>query len=99
MNKMRPVHPAFSQEMQDFQARLEKFPDIVGPGERWEKGIPHRQDTVALFEEIQSFDFLYMDDYFSWREGGDGDNGETFMYELDVIFELRELENKIRIFG
>jgi hypothetical protein len=30
-------------------------------------------------------------DYFGWKCGGDGDNGETLMYELDILFEEREV--------
>jgi hypothetical protein len=36
-------------------------------------------------------------DYFCWKTGGDGDNGETLMYQMDAFFELFDLENPINI--
>ena len=26
--------------------------------------------------------------YFDWRVGGDGDNGESVMYQMDAFFEM-----------
>ena len=54
---------------------------------RWEKGIEHHPKSIALFERIRKIDFELCSDYFRWKQGGDGDNGETFMYQLDIIFE------------
>jgi len=30
------------------------------------------------------------DDHFCWKSGGDGDNGEQLMYQLDVLFERQD---------
>tara|TARA_R100001480_G_C4732518_1_gene181151 strand:- start:1151 stop:1378 length:228 start_codon:yes stop_codon:yes gene_type:complete len=57
---------------------------------RWEQGTPHHPESEKLMEELMEVDFKYCDDYFCWKKGGDGDNGETFMYELDIIFERRD---------
>ena len=35
-------------------------------------------------------DWFYGDDYFCWKKGGDGDNGETLMFELDIYFEEQD---------
>lgn len=59
-------------------------------GKRWEMGIPHHPRSVALFRALADFDFRHCGDYFKWKSGGDGDNGETLMYQLDVIFETEE---------
>jgi hypothetical protein len=59
--------------------------------ERWEQGIEHDPRSVAIFEGIRKIDFEECQDYFCWKAGGDGDNGEELMYQLDVYFErLRE---------
>lgn len=55
--------------------------------ERWEKGVEHDPRSVAIFEGISKIDFEECGDYFCWKSGGDGDNGETLMYLLDVYFE------------
>lgn len=54
---------------------------------RWEKGIPHHPKSIELFDAISKIDFKYCSDSFCWNSGGDGDNGETLMYELDIYFE------------
>lgn len=60
---------------------------------RWEEGIDHHPKSEALMERLMEIDFKYCDDYFCWKKGGDGDNGETLMYELDIIFEEDDLES------
>ena len=57
---------------------------------RWEKGIPHHPKSQALFARLARLDFERCDDYFCWKSGGDGDNGEQLMYELDILFEEDE---------
>jgi hypothetical protein len=61
--------------------------DIKHAGERWEEGIDHHPLSEELVRKIADYDFEYNDDYFCWKVGGDGDNGETLMYVLDMIFE------------
>lgn len=54
---------------------------------RWEQGIPHHPKSKELFKAISNIDFKFCDDYFCWKSGGDGDNGEILMYELYIYFE------------
>jgi hypothetical protein len=54
---------------------------------RWEEGIPHHEKTIRLFRRLSAIDFNYCGDSFGWKCGGDGDNGETLIYQLDIIFE------------
>lgn len=61
---------------------------------RWEKGIPHHPKSEALFQKIMDYDFKHNNDYFCWKKGGDGDNGETLMYVLDLIFEEEDGNQK-----
>jgi len=57
------------------------------PGARWEHGVLHDPRSLALFESVAGIDCDLCDDHFCWKWGGDGDNGETFMYELDEHFQ------------
>lgn len=63
---------------------------IYSVGERWEKGIDHHPKSIELFKKIAKIDWEQCGDYFCWKSGGDGDNGETLMYELDIIFDEEE---------
>lgn len=62
----------------------------TNPTKRWERGIPHHPESLALYTRIAAADWKLCGDYFHFKSGGDGDNGETFMYLLDVIFEARD---------
>jgi len=55
-------------------------------GQRWEQGIPHDPRTVELFKHIAKIDFEECKDYFCFKSGGDGDNGEHLMYLIDDFF-------------
>jgi len=61
---------------------------------RWEDGTPHHPDSIKLFKALSAVDHHYVNDYFDWKSGGDGDNGETLMYELDIVFETRDENTK-----
>jgi len=59
-------------------------------GKRWENGIAHNHQSELLMDKIKKIDFIWNDDHFCWKTGGDGDNGEALMYVLDIIFDERE---------
>jgi hypothetical protein len=59
----------------------------VTVNDRWEKGIPHDPRSITIYKSIEKIDFEENDDSFGFKAGGDGDNGETLMYLLDVHFE------------
>ena len=59
-------------------------------GKRWEQGIEHHPMAVRIFDMLEKSDWAFADDYFCWKRGGDGDNGETLMYALSVWIELVE---------
>ena len=44
---------------------------------------------------IMEHDFNDYDDHFCWKKGGDGDNGETLMYQLDAFFELLDKNKEV----
>ena len=56
--------------------------------DRWEKGIPHHPKSEQLMAFLKEHDFKDNEDYFDWKVGGDGDNGETLMYQMDAFFEM-----------
>jgi len=55
--------------------------------DRWSEGTPHDPRSERLFRFIQEHDYKDMGDTFCWKCGGDGDNGETLMFQLDAYFE------------
>jgi hypothetical protein len=62
---------------------------ISNPNARWEKGLPHHPKAKDLAREIAKIDFDN-GDYFCFKFGGDGDNGEHLTYLLDCYFECKE---------
>lgn len=64
--------------------------------DRWSEGIPHHPKSKRLMEFLYKHDFKDFNCYFDWSMGGDGDNGETLMYQMDAFFELMDKleENK-----
>ena len=62
---------------------------------RWEEGIPHHPKSKALVKRIQALDWELLNGYFDFSTGGDGDNGETLMFLLDVMFEEDDNENRL----
>lgn len=60
---------------------------------RWEQGLDHHPRSIKLFESIKNLDWKYGGDFFCWKAGGDGDNGEHMMYLLDIHFETEDLLN------
>ena len=57
---------------------------------RWEEGMPHHPESERLYKILSDMDFHFGGDYFCFKSGGDGDNGEHLMYLLDIHFEQLE---------
>lgn len=73
----------------------EKFPYSlkgieVDTETRWENGGAHDPRAIKLARAIAELDHCFGDDYFCWKFGGDGDNGEHLMYLLDIYFEAKD---------
>ena len=62
---------------------------------RWEQGVEHHPQSISMYNTIAALDFKYAGDSFSFSSGGDGDNGETLMYLLDIHYETIGLSNVI----
>ena len=58
--------------------------------DRWSKGHKHHPMSKRLMAFLEAHDFNDYADYFGWKSGGDGDNGETLMFEMDAFFELAD---------
>lgn len=54
---------------------------------RWENGIEHHPRSEEIYEALAYLDYNLGSDYFCFKSGGDGDNGEHLMYLLDIFFE------------
>lgn len=61
---------------------------------RWYNGIDHDPRSKEIYEAISKVDFEF-GDYFCFKHGGDGDNGEHFMYLLDIHFERLDKAQKV----
>lgn len=56
------------------------------PEQRWEEGIEHDPRSELLYKRLAELDYEH-GDLFCFKSGGDGDNGESLMYLLDIYFE------------
>jgi hypothetical protein len=63
------------------------FDDDIANLDRWGLGVPHHKKSMEIMSALMEIDLNYFGDHFCWKSGGDGDNGETLMYELDIYFE------------
>ena len=73
--------------MRNSKVEVKKTIDI---NTRWEQGIPHDPRSEEIVYFLSEYDFQFCGDYFCWKTGGDGDNGETLMYELDEYFAAKD---------
>lgn len=62
--------------------------------DRWSDAKAHHPESLKLMSFLKDHDVNDYNDYFEWKSGGDGDNGETFMFQLDAYFEALDLKNK-----
>lgn len=60
--------------------------------DRWGEGLPHHPMSERLMKFLKVHDREDYGRVFGWRTGGDGDNGETLMYQMDAFFEKLEQE-------
>lgn len=62
--------------------------------DRWGDGVDHHPMSYRLMEFLAEHDYEDYEDYFCWKMGGDGDNGEALMFQMDAFFELLDILNK-----
>lgn len=68
-------------------AELERLGVETDITKRWTEGTPHHPMSQEVALTLGTLDLHLCSDYFCWKFGGDGDNGETLMYLLDLYFE------------
>ena len=56
--------------------------------DRWGTGRDHHPESMRLMAFIEEHDFNDYSDCFYWKTGGDWDNGETLMFQMDAFFEM-----------
>ncbi len=91
-DELRKDCEAFGVRIVEMPSPTPTVPIETNITKRWEQGMPHHRKSVDLFKKLAVIDFNHGGDYFRWKSGGDGDNGEHLMYELDIIFEAKEAE-------
>lgn len=64
--------------------------------DRWSRGLGHHPMSERLMKFIQEHDEKDYGLYFDWKTGGDGDNGETLMFQMDAFFEMLDLDGHIK---
>lgn len=72
---------------------MKEFIEIINlekKKDRWISGISHHPRSMDLMEFLIRIDFEIYGDHFCWKVGGDGDNGETLMYQMDAYFEHKD---------
>jgi hypothetical protein len=62
--------------------------------DRWQKGVDHNPKSVSLYKRIAELDYEQGNDFFCFKSGGDGDNGEHLMYLLDIYFDELKAKKK-----
>ena len=60
--------------------------------DRWGTGMDHHPMSERLMAFLEEHDIRDYSDTFCWKTGGDGDNGEDLMYEMDAFFELLDIQ-------
>lgn len=60
--------------------------------DRWGIGREHHPKSVRMMEFLKKHDWQDYGGFFDWSTGGDGDNGETLMFQMDALFELMDKE-------
>ena len=63
--------------------------------DRWGQGVDHHDMSNALVRFLADHDFKNCNNYFGWKVGGDGENGETLMYQMDPFSEWLD-KNKVK---
>ena len=61
---------------------------------RWENGVDHHPMSSRLVSFLSEHDFHDYSDYFCWKLGGDGDNGESLAFQMDAFFEMLDKEKE-----
>lgn len=81
----------------DYKNCKSMFPELLDGNKRWEEGKEHHQLAKRIGKFLSEHDFADYGDSMGWSFGGDGDNGETLLYQLDAFFEYLEKNGELKI--
>ena len=81
------------EKLKNAREHCEQHNIVWDVNKRWETGVPHHPEAERIMELLKTSDWLFGGDYFDWNVGGDGDNGESLMYSLSVLLELRDAKS------
>lgn len=56
---------------------------------RWERGMDHHPKSIEFAKHVHAVEMMSKNDFYL-DFGGDGDNGETVLFLLDIFFEAQE---------
>ena len=62
--------------------------------DRWGEDVDHHPKSLELMKFLEKHDLHDYGEYFCWNVGGDEDNGETLMCEMDAYFEQKDKDNE-----
>jgi hypothetical protein len=97
MRTMEELINILGDSQKRLMERLKKFEINTDIADRWEKGIEHHPQALELASALEALDWVFCSDFFCWKFGGDGDNGEFLLYELDIYFELLDKEAQAKM--
>jgi hypothetical protein len=80
--------------MKNILQEYKKYKIEMNAENRWEKATKHHPKSEELMRHVMEIDYKHNDDYFGFKIGGDGDNGEQLMYLMDAYFEMKEKKDK-----
>ena len=63
--------------------------------DRWERGVEHHPLSERVVRFLSAHDQHDYNMYFDWRCGGDGDNGENLMFQMDPFFEWLDKQTQL----
>ena len=82
------------QSHKEMLARLEKSGIDYDLTAKWERGGERSEEAEKLAREIADLDWLLYGDALGLDFGGDGDNGEFLIDLINILFELRKIEER-----
>jgi len=55
----------------------------------------HHPESLKLYEFLAIHDVMDYNDFFEWKMGGEGDNGEILLFQLDAYFAFLDHQRMV----
>lgn len=72
----------------------EEFENFHAPHTGWGYS-DHDPRAQEIYDFISWLDYYCENDFFCWKSGGDGDNGEVLLGELDGYFAWKDGKDRV----